>query len=103
MKLPAPLLLGVGLGLVAVIGLAFFGRKVAAAGAAAVSAATPLVTPTSSENIVYGGIIGGTGRALSGDAQWSLGGWIRDLVSDDDARIREMLEGAPPRSAGSGY
>jgi hypothetical protein len=96
-KLPSPLLLGVGLGLVALVGLALAGRKLAAVAASA----APLVTPSSSENIVYGGIIGGTGRALSGDKEWTLGGWVRDLVSSDDEKIRAMLEGAPPKSPGS--
>ena len=94
MKLPAPLLLGVGVGLVAVIGLSFFGRKL---GALAVAAA-PLVTPTSSENLLYGGIIGGTGRALSLDRDWTLGGWIYDVTHDTDARISRMLKGTPSAS-----
>ena len=94
MKLPAPLLLGVGVGLVAVIGLAFFGRKLAGL---AVTAA-PLVTPTSSDNIIYGGIIGGTGRALSGDREWSLGGWLYDVTHNTDAQISQMLKGAPSAS-----
>jgi len=93
-KLPAPLLVGVGLGLVALVGLALAGRKLAGL---AVTAA-PLVTPTSSDNIIYGGIIGGTGRALSGDREWSLGGWLYDVTHDTDSRISQMLTGAPSAS-----
>jgi hypothetical protein len=93
-KLPAPLLVGVGLGLVALVGLALAGRKLAGL---AVTAA-PLVTPTSSDNIIYGGIIGGTGRALSGDREWSLGGWLYDVTHDTDSRISQMLMGAPSAS-----
>ena len=89
MKLPAPLLLGVGLGVVALVGIALAGRRVAALAATA----APLVTPTSSENLIYGGIVGGTGRALSGDASWTLGGWLYDVTHDSDARIAQMLKG----------
>jgi hypothetical protein len=98
-KLPAPLLLGVGLGLVAVLGVYFVGRRALEAA----RDAAPLVTPTSSANLVYGGAIGGVGRVLSQDPHWTLGGWIRDLTSSDEEKIRRMLEGAPPKSGASIY
>lgn len=42
--------------------------------------ATTTLNPFSNENIIYDGIIGGTGRALTGDKDFSLGGSIYDLT-----------------------
>lgn len=97
MKLPASLWVGLGVGAVVLVGAVLAGRKVAEA----VQAAAPKLTPASPENVIYRDIIGGTGRALSQDENWTLGGWfadLRDNLSGDDARIRRMLDGAPPAS-----
>lgn len=97
MKLPAPLWLGLGLGAVALVGVAWFGRRALDT----VIAVAPKLTPASPENVIYADVIGGTGRVLSQDPSWTLGGWVADLrdrLSGDDARIRKMLEGAPAAS-----
>lgn len=103
-KVPPMIWLGLGVGAVLVVGAVFAGRKVAAT----VEAAVPKLTPASPENLVYKDIIGGTGRVLSQDENWTLGGWvadIRDRVTGTDAKIRQMLEGAAPlaRSPGAAY
>jgi hypothetical protein len=39
----------------------------------------PYVNPADSRNVVYGSI-GAVGGAISGDKNWSLGGWIYDIT-----------------------
>lgn len=49
---------------------------------------TKLVTetfnPASDRNVVYDGVVGGIGRAISDDEHWSLGTWIYDITHSDD-------------------
>lgn len=97
MKLPAPLWVGLGVGAVALVAVVWAGRRVGQV----VEAAVPKLTPASPQNVIYADLIGGTGRVLSQDESWTLGGWfadLRDKVTGDDARIRKMLDGAPPAS-----
>ena len=49
-------------------------RKVGAVAEAAIDEVNPL----SDDNVVYDNIIGGTGRAITGDDDWTLGGQIWD-------------------------
>jgi hypothetical protein len=37
--------------------------------------------PTSDQNIIYDDIVGGIGRAASGDESWSAGTWLYDLFN----------------------
>lgn len=93
MKVPAPLLVGVGVGLVAVLGIAWAGRR-------AVELAKEnahLVNPADNRNLAYAGVVGGVGRALSGDEHWSLGSWLWEVThSDAVAAERDLTKGAPP-------
>lgn len=47
---------------------------------------TETLNPASNQNLIYDGIIGGTGRAISGDDSWSLGTWLYDLTHPDDGK-----------------
>lgn len=42
------------------------------------------LNPASDKNLIYNGIIGGTGRVLSGDPSWSLGSWLYDITHDQE-------------------
>lgn len=48
--------------------------------AAAVDLLTNKLNPASGENIIYDGVIGGIGRAVTGDKDFSLGGSIYDAL-----------------------
>lgn len=71
---------GAALGLVMVVGVVYLTRSAGAAVSAGAAAVAEKVNPYSTNNFVYDDIIGGAGRALSGDSAWSLGGWIYDLT-----------------------
>ena len=65
------------LGIGAVAALVYFAKQgVQAAGQVA---ATKL-NPYSGENVLYDNVIGGVGRALTGDSGWTLGGALYDLI-----------------------
>lgn len=69
------LLAAIGAGVIGA--LVYFGKQgIAAAG----KVAETKLNPYSAENAVYQNVIGGAGRALSGDAGWSLGGWLYDVT-----------------------
>lgn len=73
------------LGVGAVAALAYFakqGVKAVGQGAQAVGkvAATKL-NPYSGSNVLYDNVIGGAGRAVSGDSGWTLGGWLYDVIN----------------------
>lgn len=40
---------------------------------------TETLNPASDKNVIYDGIVGGVGRAISGDPAWSLGTWAYDF------------------------
>lgn len=44
---------------------------------------TEKLNPASDQNVVYDDIIGGVGRAVSDDPNWSLGSWIYDVFNKD--------------------
>ncbi|MCL4315635.1 MAG: hypothetical protein M1527_02015 [Gammaproteobacteria bacterium] len=71
---------GVGVGLVAVVAVVYLTRRAGAAVADAAAVVGDKINPYSSNNFLYDGVIGGAGRALSGDSSWSLGSWIYDLT-----------------------
>ena len=47
---------------------------------AAADFASTKLNPASSENLIYDGLIGGVGRAVTGDEDFSLGGYIYDVT-----------------------
>ncbi len=66
------------LGIGAVAALAYFARR----GLQTVGevAATKL-NPYSGSNALYDNVIGGAGRAITGDSTWTLGGALYDLIN----------------------
>jgi hypothetical protein len=87
--------LGLGLGLVALAavgGLGYVGYRW-------LKANKEKFDPTSTQNAVYHDAIGGVGRTLSGDKEWTLGGWIFDVthpgtVAERDAGlVRNNVQG----------
>lgn len=45
----------------------------------AAQAAAPYVNPASNQNVIYTGI-NGIGGAVSGEENWTLGGWLYDVT-----------------------
>lgn len=62
------------------LGVVVLGVLAAKTAAAGIKAAAPKIDPTSDQNLVYDNVIGGVGRAVSGDQSWSLGGWLYDVT-----------------------
>lgn len=82
--------IGIALGVLTVVGVAWFlfGDKLK-------RLVTVKLNPTSDENVIYQDIIGGAGRALSGEQSWALGSAIYDWFHED-----ANLAGNPkPKSA----
>jgi hypothetical protein len=72
-------LFAVGAG--AVLILAYFAKKGVTKGlTAAAHVAETKLNPYSNQNIIYDGVIGGAGRAITGGKNWSLGGALYDLT-----------------------
>lgn len=100
MKAPASFWFALGLGGVLLAGAWLTSRQVSGA----IAAAAPKLTPASPENIVYKDLIGGVGRTIAQDETWTLGGWLAGVTgADQDARIKAMLDGAPPKERPAGY
>lgn len=80
MKLPANVKLYLALGVVG-LAVAFVAYRAAKGIAGSVKdfAATKL-NPLSNENLIYDGVIGNTGRALTGDENFTLGGYTYELL-----------------------
>lgn len=74
------ILIGAGLGVLALLLVRGIGKDMAKTAGAAVDYVEAKLSPTSQGNIIYDGIIGGTGRALSGNNDWSLGTWLYDVT-----------------------
>lgn len=76
-------------------------------GPAAVKGALNAVNPLNHDNVFatsvndYGATIVTTpdGNGKNADGSWSLGGWLRDVTSDDDERIKAMLSTTPQNAA----
>lgn len=88
-SVPPALWLGVGVGLVAVVGVALVGRK-------AVQLAKEnahLVNPADSRNVVYEGIVGSVGRTVSQDESWSLGKWFWELTHAEQVKKETQVTG----------
>lgn len=66
----------IAVGAVAVIVLYLFFKKEAAQAIAAVGQA---VNPTSDKNLAYSGV-NAVGSAVSGQSDWTLGGWLYDAT-----------------------
>ena len=71
------------LALAALAGLAVVYLKRKEIGAAAVEAAQAM-NPASDKNLVYRGV-SSVGAAVSGNADWSLGTWVYDLMHPNEA------------------
>ena len=69
----------IGIGVVAVVGLWYLSR----AGAQAVKDVGNAVNPTNPENVFYEGV-NSTGEALTGDEDFTLGGWIYETIHGVD-------------------
>lgn len=102
-QLNAPAVLALaGLGVAAL--LAWKGPKLAAAAWNGVKGAADAVNPLNHDNVFAGGVnaVGAAivtepdGAGKNADGSWSLGGWLRDVTSNDDERIRDMLKGSEP-------
>lgn len=78
--------LGLVVGGVLVVGLVYwlFRDKLA-------HVVTEKLNPASDQNVIYDDVIGGVGRAVSGNDNWSLGSWIYDVFNKD-----ANLAGNPP-------
>lgn len=70
---PAPVLAGVGVGIVALGALLVVGWQLQ-------RVAKAKLNPASDANVIYKDVIGGVGRSLSGSEDWTLGGWVYDLT-----------------------
>lgn len=75
--------MGIGVGLVAVVAVVYLTRRAGAAVADAAAVVGDKINPYSSTNFLYDNVIGGLGRTLSGNENWSLGNWIYDLTHPD--------------------
>lgn len=54
---------------------------------------TEELNPFSDQNVVYDNIIGGAGRAVTGDEHWSLGGQFWEWLNPDAAQAeRDLLK-----------
>lgn len=70
---------------VVTIGGIVIARKAAKAGAAAIDLAKSgawAVTPWNQDNVIYGGV-NSAGAAVTGDSNFTLGGWIYDVTHPD--------------------
>lgn len=79
-KIPGEVVLigGIGLGVVAL------GWLAARTAAGALREHGDKVNPYSADNVIYDNVIGGAGRAISGDEHWSLGGWLYDITHPNE-------------------
>lgn len=86
-----------GIGLVLGVGLLLYlaGRQAAGAVVDVAGAVGDALSPTSSDNLIYQGT-NAVGRTVTGDASFSLGGWLYDVTHSTDDLIRAMLGGALP-------
>jgi hypothetical protein len=60
--------------------LLFIAWKAYKAGGAVVDTVTHELNPASPDNIIYDGLIGGAGRAITGDEDFSLGVWLFEVT-----------------------
>jgi len=47
----------------------------------AAAAVAGKVNPYNRDNLIYQDVVGGLGRAVTGDKDWSLGGWLYDVIN----------------------
>lgn len=66
------------IGLLVIIVLWYLGRKLGNAAEQAIDSTLGAINPVSDQNIFYGGT-NAVGSALSGQEDWTLGGWAYDL------------------------
>lgn len=61
------------------LGVVFVAYEAKTAVLKGAAAAAHKANPYSTDNVIYHDVIGGAGRAVTGDTNWTLGGWIYDL------------------------
>lgn len=92
----------VALGAGAVFAVVYYAKKGAVA---AGQIASTKLNPYSNQNAVYQNVIGGAGRAVTGNQSWTLGGAIYDLFNPSTAAAQSAVNqaklGYAPR-AGAG-
>lgn len=98
-----PLAVGLGVGVVALVGIALVGRYALNKAGGAFSDVAPLINPASDRNLIYDGVIGEFGRNVTGEKDWSLGTWIWEKTHPaETAREAEALKN-PATGGGSGW
>lgn len=82
----------------AVLALAAIGYVAARRAGQAIAANSHLINPTDSRNLVYQGV-NEVGSSITGEANFSLGGWLYDITHPGVASQIEALQaGADPAS-----
>ena len=76
----------VAVGMVALAGLAFVLYKATGKVAGAAASVGNAINPLNHDN-VFASAVNKAGAAVSGDANWSLGGWVYDLTHADAGAI----------------
>lgn len=66
------------LGIGAVVAVVYFLKQ---GGQAVAEVAATKLNPYSQSNALYDNVIGGAGRAITGDSGWSLGGALYDFIN----------------------
>ena len=81
----ADLLIKIGLGVAAIVAVLYLARRVGGAAAQAANAIVPSINPADSRNIVNRAVAG-VGAAITGDSDFTLGGWIYDITHTNPMR-----------------
>lgn len=81
---------------VAALAWTLYAKRGAIAGAA--GAAVQAVNPADAQNLVNRAVTA-AGAGLSGDASWTLGGWLADRFSPSVAAANTMLQSPPSKNA----
>lgn len=66
-----------------ILAVAAIGYLILRKGGEAVAVVVDKVNPSSPNNFVYDDIYGGVGKSISGDENWTLGGWIYDVFNPE--------------------
>ena len=82
----------------AVVGIVVY-KGATKTGAAVKQLATETLNPASDKNIVYGSV-NAAGAAVTGDKDFTFGGWLASLTgADQNDKIAAMLKGTPPAAS----
>lgn len=83
--------------LIAVGALYFLGKKLAGSAGDAARAVGQAVDPTSDKNLAYRGT-NAIGEALTGDKDFTLGGWLYDITHPNEGAEIARTPGFSPRA-----